>query len=153
MQKEKQKNNIKLKYFSVPKYLENHTDRFVTNLSVSSLLKKYISKTSINEFEINFLSKAQIKALNIQYRNIPSPTDVLSFNLGIIGEVDVCIDVIKHNAKNVGVDFLEELDRCIVHGILHILGFDHTSKFKTLTPSSENMFVIQEKLLSKCHIK
>jgi probable rRNA maturation factor len=112
---------------------------------------KYIQ--NLNRIDIHSLTKKEIQDLNLKYREIESPTDVLSFNLEYIGEIDLCFDIIRENAERMNVDFLNELYRCIIHGILHIFGFDHTEKLTNESKDHEPMFILQEKILSECHIK
>jgi probable rRNA maturation factor len=83
----------------------------------------------------------------MQYRGIDSVTDVLSFTLNtkpLVGEVYICP---KYILENIPVEkFQEEILRNIVHGILHILGYDHVGEF-TKENEKEEMFVKQEEIL------
>jgi rRNA maturation RNase YbeY len=155
VQKEKLRNNIKFKLYNSQLKYSKDTDKFLKNLSVSSILKDLFikTKTNISFIEVNFLTAIEIQKLNNQYRKKNEPTDVLSFNAGTIGEIDLCLAIIANNAIIHNVEDFEELERCIIHGILHLLGFDHTDKFNHDDYSSTKMFIIQENLLKKCRIK
>lgn len=63
-----------------------------------------------------------------------------------IGDIYICPEVIFENAKKYNVSYNEELNRVIIHGILHLLGYDHKKPFGK---SKEMMFKLQEQLLEK----
>ncbi|MBU1203382.1 rRNA maturation RNase YbeY [Patescibacteria group bacterium] len=77
------------------------------------------------EISIALLSPLEIKQLNHVYRNKNKVTDVLSFQINskdILGEVLICLDQAKKQAKKT---IKSELQLLTVHGILHLLGYDH----------------------------
>lgn len=88
---------------------------------------------------INFISKDKIHKLNKEYRGIDRPTDVLSFECDSIdddfvvnsdsvfelGDIFVCAEVAKQNALNLNTSLESELKLLIVHGMLHLCGYDH----------------------------
>lgn len=91
--------------------------------------------------DIAFVDEKRIRQLNNEYREKDETTDVLSFcyekkHDTIIGEILLCLPVIEKNAKADEIETEDELKKNIVHGLLHILGFDHGKK----------MFAIQDKL-------
>ena len=103
----------------------------------------------------------RIRKLNKELFNRNSLTDVISINNPIynkkveikntqeinnLGDIYICPEVISKNAEKYGTSFQEELARVIIHGILHLLGYDHKKPFGE---SSENMFKIQEELIEK----
>ncbi|MFZ8862583.1 MAG: rRNA maturation RNase YbeY [Thermocrinis sp.] len=84
------------------------------------------------ELSIALVSDAQIKRLNKLYRNKDKPTDVLSFPIGekvedwlILGDIVISVDTAKRQAKELGYSLEEELKRLLVHGLVHLLGYDH----------------------------
>lgn len=80
-----------------------------------------------------FVSKAEIKKLNKKFRKKNKPTDVLSFNLvdgGYLGEIVICPEVVKENAKKYNVTLKQEMIKMFVHGILHLCGYDHEKSEK-----------------------
>jgi len=90
-----------------------------------------------------------MRGLNAQYRNIDAPTDVLSFSLGeeegdmwVAGDIVIALPVVSENAKYFGVSEEEELKRLVIHGILHLEGFDHATN-----DVNEPMLVLQENIL------
>lgn len=104
--------------------------------------------------DITFVDRETIRSLNREYRHIDSETDVLSFPLkegdfsefsqSLLGDVVICPDYVEDNAKNNKIDFKEELIRVIIHGVLHLLGYDHAGESE-----KAEMFGIQEDLLKK----
>jgi probable rRNA maturation factor len=98
-----------------------------------------------------FCSNRYIKSLNAQYRNKNEPTDVLSFTLGettdgryAAGDIAVSLDALEENVRLFGVTADEELRRLLVHGILHLAGYDHATNKVT-----EPMLQLQEDILSQ----
>ncbi len=84
------------------------------------------------ELSIALVSDAQIKRLNKLYRNKDKPTDVLSFPIGekvedwlILGDIVISVDTARRQAKEFGYSLEEELKRLLVHGLVHLLGYDH----------------------------
>jgi probable rRNA maturation factor len=76
------------------------------------------------ELSLSFVTPAQIEELHVRYLDEPGPTDVLSFPMdeeGLLGDVIVCPEVA---AKN-NADIEAELRLLVVHGVLHLVGYDH----------------------------
>lgn len=76
-----------------------------------------------------FCSDDYLLKINIQHLNHDYYTDIITFDHSeqpeiIEGDIFVSIDRVKENAKNLGVPFLPELYRVLVHGLLHLLGFN-----------------------------
>ncbi len=80
----------------------------------------------------------QIAQLNKQYRDVDGPTDVLSFSQiegdddfsgdegdGLLGDVVISVETAKRQAESAGHPIDDEIDMLLVHGILHLLGYDH----------------------------
>ncbi len=73
-----------------------------------------------------------IRELNRTYRGKDKPTDVLSFPICekvgdrlILGDVVISVDRAKAQAKEMGHSLEEEFQRLLIHGIIHLLGYDH----------------------------
>lgn len=116
------------------KFLNDWVNRIALELQTQSAAHPKLKnlKWSGAELTIAFLDTKQAKALNKMYRGRDYATDVLSFSddvEGNLGELAICPDVVKKQAKEHGLSFDEELGYMILHGMLHLLGFDHeTSK-------------------------
>jgi probable rRNA maturation factor len=81
---------------------------------------------------ITFVGRAAMSELNQRYLGHRGPTDVISFGLGreggrgpVVGDIYICAEIARANAKREGVSAQEELLRLVVHGTLHVLGYDH----------------------------
>lgn len=95
------------------------------------------------EISIAFVSPQKIKLLNKKWRGIDLPTDVLSFLSGdekqfkipfkFLGELIICPKQVAADARELGrtIDF--ELAWVVIHGILHLLGYNHKTKKGALT--------------------
>lgn len=93
-------------------------------------LLNFVLKSEAKEAvaSLNFVSKQEIHELNKQYRNIDAPTDVLSFESDIegdLGDIFICEEVAAENAKKFGTSLENEINLLIVHGCLHLCGYDH----------------------------
>lgn len=85
--------------------------------------------------EIFFVGDAEIKKLNRKFRNKNKPTDVLSFPLQgakawpgegeELGDIVISVPTARKDAKKYGWKYPDEIKLLLVHGILHLLGFDH----------------------------
>jgi probable rRNA maturation factor len=107
-----------------------------------SLIKTLTRRVSKKKWtvSISFVSRSEMKKLNRKYRKKNKPTDVLSFSMKegrLLGDVIICPSIAKANAVKYGSTFRSEIARLVVHGLLHLLGFDHGKK----------MFEVQEKIL------
>lgn len=83
----------------------------------------------INDLEINFISSTKIEKINSEYLNHHYSTDIITFNYSekqkiLDGEIFISVDDAAANAKKFNVSLLEEITRLIIHGILHLLGYD-----------------------------
>ncbi|MCL2182917.1 MAG: rRNA maturation RNase YbeY [Chitinispirillia bacterium] len=76
-------------------------------------------------------SDCTIRRLNRRYRGKDKPTDVLSFPFGdddLLGEVYISLQRAKVQARRFGLTYEEELKRLLIHGLLHLMGYDHHKK-------------------------
>ena len=83
------------------------------------------------ELSLAFVTDQTIHELNHQYRHKDRPTDVLSFPLAdehcptLLGDVVISIDTARRQARQRKRAFADELRALLIHGILHLLGYDH----------------------------
>ena len=123
---------------------------------VIELLLQQLETTSV---EINCIltDNAVIQEINRDYRNRDYPTDVISFAYrdnpfpGIeleeepLGDVYISLERAKEQAAEFGVTFKDELYRLLVHGLLHLLGYDHEN---VPEQEAEKMRKAEDRLLS-----
>lgn len=95
-----------------------------------------------------FLDPPQMKKINKQFRGKNKPTDVLSFfsaEEDSIGEILFCPDVLKKQAKDQSHSFENEFLYMLIHGLLHLLGYDHERSIA----EEKLMFKIQDQLFAQ----
>lgn len=108
------------------------------------------------ELSISLVAEPEMSALHIQWMDEEGPTDVLSFPMdeirpksraqgpGMLGDVILCPDFAAKQALEAGHSLQEELELLTVHGILHLLGFDHRE-----TQEKSEMFSLQDSYLAE----
>lgn len=77
---------------------------------------------------IAFVSNQRIRDLNRQFRNIDKATDVLSFPAGEetnLGDIAISVETAATQARENGLTFEAEIAQLILHGLLHLSGYDH----------------------------
>ena len=105
------------------------------------------------EFNVIFVDEEEIRKINKEYRNIDKVTDVISFALEdgenmkfefgrLLGDIYICTERMKEQAKEYGHSLLREQGFLTVHGLLHLLGYDHMTK-----EEEKIMFEKQEMIL------
>lgn len=110
-------------------------------------------------FNIIIVDEKKIKELNKNYRNKDSITDVISFALEddetfiktdfrVLGDIYICLKRAKDQANEYGHSFLRELSFLTIHGLLHLLGYDHMEE-----EEEKVMFELQERILDEYGIK
>jgi rRNA maturation RNase YbeY len=106
----------------------------INPISIDETLKKWIEDTIIAENKtpgtINYIfcSDPYILKINIDYLNHNYYTDIITFNYCanniISGDIFISLDTVKSNAKEYNQTFEKELQRVIIHGVLHLLGYN-----------------------------
>lgn len=139
----------------------NNTDERIEELDYLEEYIKYVTKKESIEnaiFNIIFVSKEEIHKLNLTYRGVDRPTDVISFALEdgdnlkepkirVLGDIYISIEVAYEQAKTYGHSRMREVCFLATHGILHLLGYDH------MTEDEEKiMFGKQKELLDSYEI-
>ena len=127
---------------------------------VHEVLVHGLNKLEIEEaiFNVIIVDNDYIHKLNKEYRNIDRETDVITFaleddktfnpDIRILGDVYISIDKAKSQSVEYGHSLLRELCFLAVHGMLHLLGYDHMKKDEEVI-----MFKLQEEILDEMGIK
>ena len=120
----------------------------------SSLKEEYeesIGKLDRCSFNLAFLTKAEIQDINKRFAGKNKPTNVLSFPSNedlkeerFLGDIAICSELIVEEAISQGKETQDHLTHIFVHGVLHLLGFDHEEH-----SSSEQMESLEIKILKK----
>ena len=140
----------------------NETDEEIEELeTLKPLLDFALDYLKIKnaEFNIIIIDNPRIHEMNREYRGIDRETDVISFaledhkdiefeNIRLLGDVYISIDKARSQALDYGHSLKRELSFLTIHGLLHLLGYDH------MKPEDEKvMFGLQEEILDKYGIK
>ena len=117
--------------------VRNSTAKYrIDNLFVESLAKKALKKVCRNagvfSLEILFVGDKDMRKLNKRFKGRGGTTDVLSFGLGNVGSIAISLDTAARNAKTFGAPFHEEVLRYVIHGILHLFGYNDDTKASRL---------------------
>ena len=86
------------------------------------------AKYKNSEVSITLVDDSEIEKINKKYRKINKPTNVLSFELGddvLLGDIFISLDTVRREAKAENISVAEHTAHMVVHGILHLLGYDH----------------------------
>lgn len=126
------------------------SEDFIKRISERVLDKLQIDKNlKVSVFVTN---DCEIQSINKDYRNIDKPTDVLSFpqfdkiedimDGALLGDIVISIDTLKKQANENEIDVKREAAFLIIHGFLHLLGYDHIDEGE-----EEVMYDLQENIL------
>ncbi len=152
--------------YALPKNIEK---LIVNLLKTANKYSKFKQKKV--QVDISFVNVEEIKKLNKEFRKIDKETDVLSFpslnlkpmqsikikdykddidpetKLLMLGDIIICEDIAKEHAKEYNHSFERELCYLVVHGFLHLLGYDHMQEEDKIV-----MRALEEAVLKKYNI-
>ena len=123
---------------------------------LNGVINRTLNTLNLNNaiFSIIFVTPEEIQKLNSEYRKIDRVTDVISFaleddedkilDLRILGDIYICIDKMLEQAKEYCHSNKRELSFLTVHGLLHLLGYDHQT-----VEEEKEMFGLQDKILEE----
>ncbi|QKQ24716.1 rRNA maturation RNase YbeY [Candidatus Ruthia endofausta] len=132
-------------------------DSSVNEYDLSNTLQKALKELGKGESEllIRLVNKTEIQNLNKIYRHQDKPTNVLSFpsdlpieiNEALLGDVVICTQVILRESIEQHKSFNDHLTHMAIHGMLHLLGYDHID-----TKDAQQMESLEIKILAKIGI-
>lgn len=123
---------------------------------LDKVIKRTLKKEKVKKayFSIIFVDNEEIKRINREYRHQDKITDVISFALEdtqsidieirFLGDIYICIPRMIDQANELNHSIKRELSFLTVHGLLHLLGYDHQIK-----EDEEKMFALQELILNE----
>lgn len=140
----------------------NETDKDIEELKeIENFLKFVVKKEKLENaiFNIIIIDNPRIKEINRDYRKIDRETDVISFALEdskdleyedfrLLGDIYISIDKAVSQSIEYNHSLLRELSFLSIHGLLHLLGYDHMKE-----EDEKIMFGKQEELLNEYQIK
>ncbi|MDQ3190628.1 MAG: rRNA maturation RNase YbeY [Bacteroidota bacterium] len=131
-------------------FYSQHPSFLIKNKNV---LKKWVKDTIISEnktpgqISIIFCSDDDLLDLNKQYLNHDTLTDIITFDYSekdiLNGDVFISIDRVNENAISFDVKFQNELNRVIIHGVLHLCGYKDKTKSDKMNMRSKEDFYLE----------
>ena len=121
----------------------------LTHRYIKSAVKRVFKgeNATVDAIYINCVDKKLIKKINNGYLKHNYYTDIITFpyseeKSSINGELFICLDVIKENAQLYNVSYKNEFERVLIHGCLHLAGYnDRTKPQKELIRQKENFYL------------
>jgi len=127
---------------------DSNENLLIKQKAIIELCSKVLDAENCNDAKIDFILKDRefLNLLKKEYFKMDVYTDVMAFNLGdknkIEGEVYISVEDVLENSKLYSKTFNEEFLRIIIHGLLHLLGYDDKTK-----KEKDNMTLLEEKYL------
>jgi len=126
-------------------HIENQTenpisveDNFIKKIIATTLERSKWNSNEDYEVSVIFVDRDEIRQINNDYRKIDRATDVISFSYRegegaqfagmMLGDLAICPEIVKKHSGDYGTELGIEMSFVIIHGILHLLGFDHVKK-------------------------
>jgi probable rRNA maturation factor len=149
----------------MPVHIQNDQKEVRVNLgAVKQLFEKCLIRMKAPRAEVSllFVNDKAIRALNYTYRGVRQATDILSFNMRerrkrneplpphpeVLGDLVISLATVRRQARERGISLQAELDFVLIHGLLHLLGYDHTNQTQKL-----RMDALHASLLKTCRGK
>ncbi|WP_457640350.1 rRNA maturation RNase YbeY [Persephonella sp.] len=131
-------------------------DRKITKKFIKEVTDIILRELNLDDVEVSITltDNNTIKELNREWRGKDKPTDVLSFPIDekppgyrykLLGDVVISLPYAKRQAEEIGFSYQEEVTRLLVHGILHLIGYDHETSEK----DAKVMFKLQDRIFEK----
>ena len=141
-------------FLDIPDEYNSDIDSVALQKNIQLLLiELHIPDTT--EFSVAFVNDERIRELNQDFRGIDAPTDVLSFpsdeinpedDTKYIGDIIISMDTVEKQSENARISHIDEIHLLIIHGLLHLLGYDHDTD-----ENKDEMWKIQSRLLQLLH--
>jgi probable rRNA maturation factor len=128
---------------------------------ITRSLQKCLRRLNFPQAEISVLitNDKTIRSLNRQYRGVDQATDILSFGMReqrhgneplpphpqVLGDLVVSLPFVARQAQVQGVPLQTEMHFILIHGLLHLLGYDHTTRSQELRMSALHRALAREK--------
>lgn len=146
--------------------VENRQTKVVLDIKATELcLENFLMQLKMQDWDIAliFVDSAESASLNQQYRNKVGAANVLSFpaqeflpgekprpdedGLQDLGDIIICPEKVASDALEWGIEFQENLERMMAHGLLHLLGYDHQTDTEHATMTAMEEWLIGKKIL------
>lgn len=134
--------------------IQREVDALPNNKEILNWVKEVLTteKHGDTELTVRFVSKEESAELNEQYRNKKGPTNVLSFpfdapaevEINLLGDLVICSDVVKQQAIEQSKQELAHWAHMIVHGTLHLLGYDHLTDVEANEMETKEITILSQ---------
>jgi len=113
------------------------------------------------ELTIRLVNNEESQQLNMQYRGKDKPTNVLSFpfevpegvELNLLGDLIICIEVMKQEAQEQNKALFDHWAHLVIHGCLHLVGFDHISDTEAVEMESIETSILKKLGISNPYLE
>lgn len=129
---------MQVAFFSESEFDPRELKRIFRKVVSLALKEKHLTSRDPYEVSIVFTDASRIREINNKFRHVNRATDVLSFAFAdeessryapfLLGDIFICTDIVAKHAEKYGTTFETEMVFMVVHGMLHLLGFDHRTK-------------------------
>lgn len=117
------------------------------NIDFSRIANVVGSHNKDAEVSITLTNDREIHKLNKKYRGINRPTNVLSFELGddlLLGDIYISLDTVKREANDANISVAEHTAHMVVHGMLHLHGYDHIKDSDAVIMESKEVSIMKK---------
>lgn len=119
---------FQFQYFKIPRTLS----RDYCNRALQAL-EKVVKKPQQGSINLIVIDSEEMARMNEQFRGKAGPTDILTFSYyspeltsqDTAGEIYLCLEKIKFYAQESGKTYKEQLEYIVIHGLVHLMGYDH----------------------------
>lgn len=131
------------------RYFNEDTDFLFRQKQINGRWLKFVAGSEmkkLGDINIIFCSDNYILDINVKYLQHDYFTDIITFDYCegnvLSGDLFISVDSVRENASFYGTDFPDELNRVIVHGLLHLIGYDdHSDDDIKIMRSKENYYL------------
>jgi probable rRNA maturation factor len=133
---------------SIRIFYENTSFRVKGWKKLKDIIIRVIRKENRVSGDLNFIitDDVTVRNINVQFLEHDYNTDVITFNYNeneiVNGEIYISLDTVKENSANYNVSLNNELRRVIIHGVLHLVGYnDKTNDEKAIMRENEDLWL------------
>lgn len=142
--------NMEITFFSEDCVFDYPNTSMIIDWMTNTIVQESAEAGDIN---IIFCSNQYLLEMNKKYLGHDYFTDIITFDYTetienkrvVSGDLFISLDMVRSNSKDFDVSFIDELDRVIIHGVLHLLGYDDHSDEDQLMMSSKEDFYLKKR--------
>lgn len=121
---------------SIRLYYDEISFRYRGWKKIRNLIQEIISAADMKPGDISIIitNDVKLRIINIEFLEHDYFTDVITFNYNegkkVNGEIYISLDTVRENSQNYKISLQKELNRVVIHGILHLLGWDDQNEIQ-----------------------